>query len=38
MKQLKLNTDCKKFFETVFFFQKEVKTAPKTPLLSFLVY
>ena len=32
------NTNSKKFFETVNFFQKEVKTAPKRPILFCLVY
>ena len=32
------NTNSKKFFETVNFFQKEAKTAPKRPILFCLVY
>ena len=41
MKQLNFrhfNTNSKKFFETVNFFQKKAKTAPKTPILFCLVY
>ena len=41
MKQLTFrhfNTNSKKFSETVNFFQKEVKTAPKRPILFCLVY
>ena len=38
MKQLNFryfNTDSKKFFETVNFFQKEAKKAPKRPVLFY---
>ena len=41
MKQLNFrhfNTNSKKFFETVHFFQKEAKTAPNRPILFCLVY
>ena len=41
MKQLnfrRFHTNSKKFFETVYFSQKEAKTAPKRPILFFLVY
>ena len=41
MKQLNLryfNSNSKKIFETVIFFQKEAKTAPKRPILFCLVY
>ena len=40
MKQLNFrhfNTNSKKFFETVNFFQKEAKTAPKRPILLFRI-
>ena len=41
MKQLNcwhFNTNSNKFVETVNFFQKEAKTAPKRPILFSLVY
>ena len=41
MKQLNFrhfNTNSKKLFETVTFFQKEAKTAPKRPILFCLAY